>query len=34
MEPRLRATAAAGESYESKKQMRSLAGSIRKFFLS
>ncbi|MFA6954801.1 MAG: cyclic nucleotide-binding domain-containing protein [Thermoanaerobaculia bacterium] len=34
MEPRLRATAAAGESYESKKQLRSLAGSIRKFFLS
>lgn len=34
MEPRLRATTAAGESYETRKQMKSLAGSIRRFFFS
>jgi hypothetical protein len=34
MEPRLRASAAAGESYESRKQLKSLAGAIRNFFFS
>lgn len=34
MEPRLRATEAAGKSYEVKRDTRTLAASIRKFFLS